>query len=338
MLRGFVSRFVVLGWLAAVVPSPLLADRVELVNGDVVTGTITRVDATSVVVETEFGTLTIPRDRVLRGVFGNDDGLGEAGLPASADHASDDGSSGGASVAIAPDTDERDGSPGREVDVDLPDGPLFHFPLDGSLRDQMNRYDLVNNGMSFVADRNGEARSALLSGGDGTFLSVASDDRLSALSAFTLTFDVRLDDISGTRYLVSKWDQARGELAEGKFTVQTADGSLTVFLVEPGGRYHWLSSRSALQAGVWHSVAVQFVPGASGGGSAGIWVDGEQVRSRSLPFNTLSADDAPLLVMTAESNTEDRFSRYNAAGAVDDLRLYDRVLDASEIRAIAAGE
>ena len=40
--------------------------------------------------------------------------------------------------------------------------------------------------------------------------------------------------------------------------------------------------------------------------------------------------------MTAEANTDDRFSRYNAVGSVDELRLYVGALTDHEIAALSA--
>lgn len=286
-------------------------DRLELANGDVVSGTIVRMDTTTVVIHTEFGVLEIPRERVLRGFFGD--------APSVAPRAEDD--EGGSPV--------DDGPPDGRGAEDA--GPLLHFPLDGTLDDAAGSRVLTNNGMIFASDRDATRNGALRSTGGGTYLSVAPDAALNELSAFTLAFFIRPDRQNGTRYFASKWDRADGERAEGKFTLQTTDGGLTLFLVAPDGRYHWLSARGVLQPLAWQHVAVSFA-----GGRAAFYVDGDEVRSRLFAFTDLAADESPLLFMTAEARTDERFSLYNATGSIDDIRLYDRALAPEEIASLAA--
>ncbi len=317
--RGLV---VALTFLTLAFPNAVSADRIELANGDVISGTITEMNAQSVSIRTEYGVLTIPREEVVRGVFGEEDValLGSIAPDAIVLDAADQ-------ATLADQSGSSDGGLDREDDLPA---PLLHFPLDGHLEDIAGSYELVNNGLQFAPDQSGASTRALRSLGTGTYLSVASDATLDALSNFTVTLDVRLDQLAGTSYLVSKWGRSQGETAEGKFTLQTKDGGLTVFLVGPDNRYYSMRAPRVLEAQSWHSVAVRF---AEGIGS--IHVDGEVVASRTFPITTLSLDDSPLLVMTAEATTDDRFTLYNAAGMVDDIRLYATGLSDPEIRRIA---
>lgn len=288
---GRVSRLL-LAVLVLAALEPVLADRLELENGDVVSGTIVSMNEEDVVISTGYGTLRIPRDRVVLGSFG--------------EASADDEASRGADGSL----------------TDL----VFRFPLDGTLADAAGTNTLTNNGMAYVADAEGRPRGALRSDGEGTYLSVPPTARLDELGAFTLTFRVRLESIEGTAYLVSKWDRAEGETARGKFTIQSSSGGLTFFLVEPDGRYHWLAARGVLRANTWHSVAVSFAAG-----RAAVYVDAALVRERTFAFTDLAVDESPLLFMTAVANAEDAYGYYNATGAIDEIRLYPRALGAEEI-------
>lgn len=320
-------------------------DRLELQNGDIVSGTIVRMSTDIVVIRTEYGVLEIPRDAVSRGSFGESEQSGQ--------HA-DDESPGTLSMPeiqaeiqaeaqpeTRGETRAEEQTPAAVAPTDdspaaTHDGPILHFPFDGDLRNAATTgpvsagggYTITNNGLEFTQDYAGTARGALYSSGNGTYLSVAPSPQLNALDAFSVLFRVRLDSTEGTSYLVSKWGQAQGGRAEGKFTVQSSNGALTLFLVAEDGAYHWIGADDVLQADRWHSVAASFADG-----TATLYVDGSAVRRREFSFSQLYEDEAPLLIMTAEANTNDSYGYYNAPGSIDDLQLYDRALSETELAA-----
>lgn len=280
-------RFVALFLLVATVS---WADRLELNNGDVITGTIESLDAETVTIRTDYGLLEIDRDAVRRGEFGL-------------------------------------------VGDDLTQPLMFGFDFNGSLQDSVGAYSVTNNGMRFTVDRHGQAASALRSDGNGTFLSLAATPELNGLNQFTLFFRVYLDDLGVRQYLVSKWNRADGETADGKLTVQAGGGDLTLYLVDPGGTYHRLTARSILAAATWHDIAITF-----SGGRAGIYVDGQLATSARYEFSELFADDSPFLVMTAVAQTDNPYVYYNAIGSIDDLRLYSGALSPDEILGLSSSE
>ena len=211
------------------------------------------------------------------------------------------------------------------------DSLVFRFDFSGTLDDSAGNHQLTNNGMRFVADRNGSPASAVRSNGNGTYLSIAPDSELNNLEQFTLSFRVQVEDLSTTQYLFSKWDRADGETAEGKFTLQTGAGNLTAYFVDPTGVYHWLVARSVIEVMNWHAVAVTF-----SGGRASIYVDGALAASSRFDFAGLYADVSPILVMTAEYRGEEAFTFHNAVGSIDDLRLYSRALSPEEVALLAS--
>jgi hypothetical protein len=302
------------------------ADRLQLANGDIVSGTIVRMDADVIVIDTEYGRLEIDRARVVRGSFGGE-------ITSDIEEPTDGGSSSGEDQPSRDEPSER-----REDEQDddsrvpsIDDGLLFHFPFDGSLRDQTGNYRIVNNGMRTTTGPTGHTNSALRSDGSGTYLSVSPDRRVNELDAFTIAFWVNPENSAPTQYLVSKWTRADAETADGKFTLQTARGGLTLFVVNEEGRYEWLTARGVLQEGAWQAVAVTYDDG-----RAVLFVDGEEVGFKLFDFDALFEEDAPILFMTAEAATEDPFGYYNTLGSIDDVRLYDRALSETEIALLAA--
>ncbi|MFP4377900.1 MAG: LamG domain-containing protein [Spirochaetales bacterium] len=299
------------------------ADRLQLANGDIISGTIVRIDEDLVVIDTEYGRLEIERDRVVRGSFG-----GEISIdPEIGEGEPDD------EPSESPENDDRTSSR-ADSDSQVPsidDGLLFHFTLDENLRDQTGNYQIVNNGMRSTTGPRGGGNSALRSDGSGTYLSVATDRRINELDAFTIAFWINPENNAPTQYLVSKWTRADAESANGKFTLQTARGGLTLFLVNEEGRYEWVTARGVLQENEWQSVAVTFEDG-----RAVLFVNGEEVGFKLFDFENLFEEDAPILFMTAESATEDAFGYYNTLGSIDDVRLYDHALSDTEVALLAA--
>ena len=96
--------------------------------------------------------------------------------------------------------------------------------------------------------------------------------------------------------------------------------------------FGWVTARAVLQAQIWHAVAVTFA-----GGRANIYVDGALAASDRFDFTGLFADTSPILIMTAQAQAEDPFTYYNAIGAIDDLRLYERALSPEEVLLLAEG-
>ena len=318
-----------LGLLTVLLPA---ADRLELTNGDVISGAIVRLDESTIVIETEYGRLEIDRSRVLRGFLVLESG--EQGTTRESGQGDGDSatvqSAGDGRYELPRSSSPSEDSPDEGQDAELRAGLLMHLPFDGSLGDTTQNYIPANNGMRFVTDVTGRPNGALRSDGGGTFLSIASDERLKRLDQFSVSFWIRLDDSVPTHYLLSKWTRAQGETAEGTFTIQTSRGGITLFLVDSTGRYHWVSAPGSLADGEWEHVAVTF-----GGGRAVIYVNGEQRAARRFAFDRLYADDAPLLIMTAEADQENRYGLYNSRGAIDDLRLYNRALSSMEVASLA---
>ena len=286
LMQKVIATLFVVAALAAL-PMSAHADRLELRNGDVITGTIQLMDAEHIVIQTEYGVMEVERGAVLRGEFGVPDG---------------------------------------EVINSL----LFKFDFNGVVDDSAGLNLATNNGMHFVADRHGSPAGALRSDGTGTYVSIAPTGELNSIDQFTLSFWVQLEDLGSTQYLFSKWRQADGQTADGKFTVQTGGGNLTAYFVDPTGTYHWLTARSVLQSQIWHAIAVTFA-----GGRANIYVDGVLAASDRFDFIGLLADTSPILIMTAQAQTDNPFTYYNAIGTIDDLRLYSLALSPDEILLLA---
>ncbi len=281
-LRGVLTGVMLIAWVLVGV-SEVFADRLELLNGDVITGVIERIDEHQVVIRTDYGVLEIDRAAVRLGQFGADDSQ-------------------------------------------VGDSLVMYFRFSGDLAEETGVYRATNNGMRFVADRDGLPASALRSDGSGTFLSISPTRELNTLNQFTIFFWVRLEDLSSTEYLLSKWTGSDGETADGKVAVQVAGANVTVYIVDADGVYHWVTARDVLSAQEWHALTVSFAAG-----RVSVYMDGEVVASQRFDFTSLYEDSAPVLLMTAVAQANEAYAYYNALGAIDELRIYSRALSPEEV-------
>ncbi|HRQ66524.1 MAG TPA: LamG domain-containing protein [Xanthomonadaceae bacterium] len=205
----------------------------------------------------------------------------------------------------------------------VPPDPVAHWPFDGNALD-VGGNDLhgVVQGAVPVPDRFGrEGRALAFDGSAG--VEVPHDALLDMAAGITVSLHFRPDDIqsSGDRMIFGKSNYV----------------SATNFLlrVRPGGFLQWEyqtyteSVELPLLAGQWHHVAVT---AESPGGGKRIHVDGVEVATSTPPGGTYGLVNDPLTFGFASYGAE------RLVGALDEVRLYSRVLSASEILDLALEE
>lgn len=212
--------------------------------------------------------------------------------------------------------------------VSLTDGLVVHHRFDGDTTDSAYGANGTAVGVQFVADRFNNARragrfSASSSGFSGSSVVIPSNGRLPVGNApRTLAFwtvDRRNtsawqyrsmvgwgDIMNGTRFGVSGLANLTARTDQPIFSGQSADVHASVTNIVDGR---------------WHHLAVTY-----DGATLRIYVDGALSNSGGLPLNTttrvLYIGRAPV-----------RMSEYYD-GDLDDLRIYDRALGATEISAL----
>lgn len=178
----------------------------------------------------------------------------------------------------------------------------------------------------------GSSRTAFRSTGAGQYLEISGVQSLDSASDITLAFWILLQDAARLQYILSKWDTAYGNQADGKFAVGTRYSSLYIYLVDPDGVYHYQSYEGVIPIHEWTHVAIVFERGL-----LSVYKDGTIAGQENLAFNELRANSSPLFVMTAKANTDNPWSYYNVNGSLDGLRIYSRALSAAEIEAVYEG-
>lgn len=206
-------------------------------------------------------------------------------------------------------------------------GPIAHWPLDGNAVDASGSgHDGEINGATPTADRFGRAGSAFQFDGNDFIMVPHSPE---------LTFRTDQD------FTISAWirtcliqDDYAGIVAKGSNTTSRSgyqllirNGSQVALEISRNdGNYTTLYGRSSVIDPRWHFVTLVV---SSPLGIARIYVDGVLDASASYGVNSLAPDlretQRPLFIGT-ERNSSVFFN-----GAIDDVRIYDRMLSEGEI-------
>lgn len=290
-------------FILALITAGIYADSLEMANGDTITGSIIAMDLETVTIQTVYGKLTVDRTYV-SGLFLENQ---------KSDFAAE--------------------------------GIVFEYLFNESLQDSSsNKLNGENNGLSFVYGFDGSTNSAINSTGNGTFGVIKNTSQLSDLSSFTIEFMVKPVQVNKTQYLISKWTNTDGDKAVGSFALSYSRGALVLYLTESpsgdggpgddevpqeGQRYVSAVLRNALTVNEWQHVAITYL-----GGFVRFYVDGVLKSEQNTGINGLGHDDSPLYIMTAAKGED--MKAYNFIGYMDNLRMYNRSLDESEIQLITS--
>ena len=190
---------------------------------------------------------------------------------------------------------------------------------------------------SDVARRFGTARCTPAPIGSGIVLTSGSrvevPDRSSfhSRSALTIAAWTRPDMKTGRGTIASKW------YAKDMFQLAYVDGRYELSLAFPGGSWgtaYAISAPAPLNRWglpLWAHVAGTFDGNAAGSGVMRLYVDGQLVASRGGLPRLLQDSTRPLTIGTHPA--------WNAfVGAIDEVRLYDRALSASDLASVRVND
>jgi hypothetical protein len=219
----------------------------------------------------------------------------------------------------------------------LDTGLVLRYSFDGNFADSSgNGRDPVQHNVTLTADRFGRPDSSCLLNGSSSYLTASSVPEPTD-NAFTWAAWVRLDSLSGNNaegpYLMSRCVAINqnpltprlfllysGAISFNSCCYSTTDGTVTT---QPG----------SIGVGRWTHIAIVSQRITDGtGGSRTVYVDGQPAATYSVP----SYGSTGLGVLQIGA---DRFLRAESfvRGAIDDVRVYDRELSASEVGRLAIG-
>ncbi len=228
---------------------------------------------------------------------------------------------------------------------DLSRGLVAWYPFDGSLGDRSgNGNDGVSTGaVSFTAGRLGQALK-LPGLSDVGFVRVPNSDSLSLDTQLTLCFYLRVDGAVGEadrggatgapQCVLAKSGMGSGfwldiSLYPAQTKAETVFGARYVTGPEPQ-----LSSTVRYAQGSWVHVAITYDAGESRE-----YIDGVETAHTLLAPATLAAantEDLYIGAQKGDSALSGKAWLYPLDGAIDELRIYNRVLSADELQALAS--
>jgi len=223
-------------------------------------------------------------------------------------------------------------------------GLFAYYTFSGNANDASgNANDGVVNGAKLVADRHGNASSAY------SFASVTGTNNISINTLHT----------NLVTYSVSGWFQKASSSVNNGGTIFAGDhpasgpGDLN-FAIAPSNSAEWnaknqtnisvgittetVPNKSNYSDGVWHSFVVTFNASTTALAPANfqIYIDGFLVPTQGLYKSLLTQDSAPLNSSSLPIILGNSQGQNNAfPGSIDDVRVFNRVLNQSEVTFLA---
>jgi len=171
---------------------------------------------------------------------------------------------------------------------------------------------------------NGKFGKALNFDGSDDYVTMGDKDSFNPSSAITIAGWVNIDITTGDKTIIGKTEALAGVSGEYflrvdgqkiRFTIQTSAGTTGAFL-----------GNTTLSIGTWYHVA-----GVWDGSNASIYLNGVSDATPSSLGGTLGNNSSPLTVGTLRTlTTPTKFMD----GKIDEVRVYNRALSASEISAL----
>lgn len=206
----------------------------------------------------------------------------------------------------------------RNNDSDL----VAYYPLNGNARDRSgNRLHGTLFGTDPTEDRHGKKNRALLFDGVSDHIDLGNPPEFNFEGDFTLSVWVKFSEDQVNRYIIAKYDFGPGGGSAHSYGLGTAGGTEAYgFVLGDGPDYEDVFGQTALGDGSWHAVSFVFREGLG----IELFVDGQSAGFRPVLTYPAFVNDVPLFIGAT-------FSGQNFAGAIDDVRIYNRALSGTEI-------
>ncbi len=202
-------------------------------------------------------------------------------------------------------------------------GLVAFYPFSGSANDESgNDLHLINSGATLTTDRFGVSNGAYYFSGSSN-LSRIDNDLLDLMSDFSVSFWINRPGSIEYKFVMSK--HLSGDDFSGSWGIASYAGGNTITFA---GTPNWGSGSNPITGVVseneWHHITFTYDKSTSGWKS---FLDGILSNSGTQAFN-IQNTDKDFIIGACMPNTS------NITASLDDIRIYNRVIDAAEILAL----
>ncbi len=211
----------------------------------------------------------------------------------------------------------------KDTEIDLSSSLVAHYSLDGNANDSssnLNHGSVV--GATLTTDRFGNANSAYYFNGVDQLIQAPHQPYLNLSgTTYTVTFWAKFDGSSSVKHILGK---SAGAFNNNKWIVYYSNVpsqiSMHINLTSSGSFFPALAS-FPYDTTTWHHFAVT-----KSGSTYSTYIDGQKIAQGSGP-STITGTTAPMTIGSVEG-----LSWFK--GSLDDIRIYQRDLNPSEVKAL----
>ncbi len=203
-------------------------------------------------------------------------------------------------------------------------GLVGEWLFSGNARDSSGRgHDGTDMGAALTKDRGGHVNAAFSFNGIDAYVDIPDADDLDLVDGYTVSAWVRADGLSQLAGIVSKYSSFGSQ----GFTMRLSN-DVPYNLVDFNEASSHVTQDGGLQldVGNWHHVLATTMSG-----SATVYLDGNLFYQGMTGYASMANSD-PVQIGLDYDPSSGRFWK----GAIDDVRLYNRVLSSDEIALLAA--
>jgi hypothetical protein len=220
--------------------------------------------------------------------------------------------------------------------ADLKKGLVAYYRFDGNVKDSSGNFNdgVITGGVVPTQDRHGRAKGAMLFDGTG-YVVVADAPSLNPKNQLTLAFWMRLDAFGGTwTSILYKGQLEGGNCLSGRQYTVWANNESFVDISSAAGEGSCTRDLPSLpfsMVGQWTHVA--YVIDRRTTNKMSVYINGALQSQMDDNYTGFERTYQPLLI----GATSEDYGAFPFVGALDELRVYNRALSASEIGQLYGG-
>ncbi len=205
------------------------------------------------------------------------------------------------------------------------DGLVAYYPFSGNANDESgNGNDGTVNGATLTLDRSGVANSAYSFDGAGDYIEIQDDDSLDPTDKLSLSFWIKPDTGDSTRMILNKHQSSSN--ADGSWWISLASEKIA-FQASP---FSSATTSNPIVNGKWSHIVFNYDNATE---SWNLYKDGILDSSGTKAFD-ISNNDRNLYIGAEQSSPFSNFFD----GAIDDIRIYNRILTEAEVQELYSQE